>query len=43
MSAHASVALTLDGPLAVVTLQRAPVNAIDEEWLTRLDDALAAI
>jgi enoyl-CoA hydratase/carnithine racemase len=43
MSAHASVALTLDGPLAVVTLQRAPVNAIDEEWLARLDDALAAI
>jgi len=43
MSAHASVVLTLDGPLAVVTLSRAPVNAINEEWLARLDDALAAI
>jgi len=43
MSAHASVVLTLDGPLAVVTLSRAPVNAIDEEWLARLDEAIAAI
>jgi enoyl-CoA hydratase/carnithine racemase len=43
MSAHASVVLTLDGPLAVVTLSRAPVNAIDEEWLARLDAALATI
>lgn len=43
MSAQASVALMLDGPLAVVTLSRAPVNAIDEAWLARLDEALAAI
>lgn len=43
MSAHASVALTLDGPLAVATLARAPVNAIDEEWLARLDEALSII
>lgn len=43
MSAHASVALTLDGPFAVATLQRAPVNAIDEEWLARLDEALSIV
>jgi enoyl-CoA hydratase/carnithine racemase len=43
MSAQAPIALQLDGPLAIVTLQRAPVNAIDEEWLACLDEALARV
>ena len=33
MSAPQAIALALDGPLAVATLARAPVNAIDEAWL----------
>jgi enoyl-CoA hydratase/carnithine racemase len=37
------ITLVLDGALAVCTLARAPVNAIDEEWLARLDEALAAV
>ena len=41
MSAQVPIALQLDGPLAVATLSRAPVNAIDEEWLACLDEALA--
>jgi enoyl-CoA hydratase/carnithine racemase len=43
MSAQAPIALALEGPLAVATLSRAPVNAIDEAWLACLDDALAAV
>lgn len=35
--------LAFDGPLAVLTLARAPVNAIDEAWLERLEDALGAL
>lgn len=35
--------LLLEGQLAVVTLARPPVNAIDEAWLARLDEALAAV
>ena len=31
------ISLVLEGPLAVATLARAPVNAIDEEWLARLE------
>jgi enoyl-CoA hydratase/carnithine racemase len=31
------IALDVDGALAVATLSRAPVNAIDEQWLERLD------
>jgi len=34
------IALDLDGALAVATLSRAPVNAIDEQWLARLDAVL---
>ena len=34
------IALQRDGALAVATLARAPVNAIDEEWLARLDGML---
>jgi enoyl-CoA hydratase/carnithine racemase len=34
------IALDLDGPLAIATLSRAPVNAIDEQWLARLDRVL---
>jgi len=43
MTAQRHVAVRIEGPLAVATLQRAPVNAIDEAWLAHLDDALAAI
>src|SRR5512145_2294859 len=31
------ISLEREGPLAVATLSRAPVNAIDEEWLARLE------
>jgi enoyl-CoA hydratase/carnithine racemase len=34
------IALEREGALAVATLARAPVNAIDEEWLARLDGML---
>ena len=34
------IALDIDGALAVATLSRAPVNAIDEQWLARLDAVL---
>jgi enoyl-CoA hydratase/carnithine racemase len=34
------ILLEREGPLAVATLSRAPVNAIDEGWLTRLDGVM---
>jgi enoyl-CoA hydratase/carnithine racemase len=37
------IALDIDGALAVATLSRAPVNAIDEHWLERLDSILETI
>ncbi|HEX5611472.1 MAG TPA: enoyl-CoA hydratase/isomerase family protein [Burkholderiales bacterium] len=37
------ISLTVDGPLATCTLSRPPVNAIDEEWLARLDAVLAEL
>jgi enoyl-CoA hydratase/carnithine racemase len=37
------IALASDGAVAVLTLARAPVNAIDEAWLARLDEALDAL
>lgn len=37
------ITLVLEGALAVCTLSRAPVNAIDEPWLARLDEALATV
>jgi len=43
MRAPAPIALQLDGTLALVTLSRAPVNAIDEAWLAHLDDILARV
>lgn len=43
MSAQVPIALQLDGPLAVATLSRAPVNAIDEAWLACLDEALSRV
>lgn len=43
MSARAPISLQLDGPLAVATLSRAPVNAINDEWLACLDEALARV
>jgi len=43
MSAQPPVAVELEGPLAIVTLQRTPVNAIDETWLACLDAALGAV
>lgn len=38
-----AISLVIDGALAVATLARAPVNAIDEAWLERLDQALDAL
>jgi enoyl-CoA hydratase/carnithine racemase len=35
--------LMREGPLAVATLARAPVNAIDEEWLARLEKILGEL
>jgi enoyl-CoA hydratase/carnithine racemase len=32
------IELAREGPLAVATLARAPVNAIDEKWLARLEE-----
>jgi enoyl-CoA hydratase/carnithine racemase len=37
------IALDIDGALAVATLSRAPVNAIDEQWLERLEKVLATV
>jgi enoyl-CoA hydratase len=37
------LSLVFDGPLAVLTLARPPVNAIDEAWLARMEDALGAL
>jgi len=39
----AMISLAVDGALATCTLARAPVNAIDEAWLSRLDETLAAL
>lgn len=43
MSAPPPVAVELRGPLAVVTLQRPPVNAINEAWLACLDESLGTV
>jgi enoyl-CoA hydratase/carnithine racemase len=43
VTGYPGITLVLDGPLAVATLARAPVNAIDEAWLERLDQALDAV
>ena len=37
------IALDVDGALAIATLSRAPVNAIDERWLERLDEVLSTV
>ncbi len=37
------LSLVFDGALAVLTLARAPVNAIDEIWLDRMESALEAL
>ena len=37
------LSLVFDGPLAVLTLARPPVNAIDELWLDRMESALEAL
>jgi len=37
------ITLAIDGTLATCTLARAPVNAIDEEWLARLEQVLAEV
>jgi enoyl-CoA hydratase/carnithine racemase len=34
------IAFASEGPIAVATLDRAPVNAIDETWLARLDEII---
>ena len=38
-----AVSLAVEGPLAVVTLGRAPVNAIDEDWLAGFEAALRTL
>lgn len=43
MTGYPAITLVLDGALAVATLARSPVNAIDEAWLARLDQALDAV
>ena len=43
VGASAAIALLVEGPLATATLSRAPVNAVDEAWLARLDEVLAAV
>lgn len=37
------IELAIDGPLAVATLCRGPVNAINDEWIDRLDSVLDEI
>lgn len=37
------ISLSIDGPVAVITMCRAPVNAINEEWLAQLDASLDRI
>jgi enoyl-CoA hydratase/carnithine racemase len=37
------IRLELDGRLAIATLCRPPVNAIDEAWLARLDEVLSSV
>lgn len=43
MPGDPAITLVFQGALAVATLARAPVNAIDEAWLERLDQALDAV
>jgi len=43
VTGHPPITLVFEGALAVATLVRAPVNAIDEPWLGRLDEALDAV
>jgi enoyl-CoA hydratase/carnithine racemase len=43
VTGHPAITLVLDGALAVATLARAPVNAIDEPWLERFDQALDTV
>ena len=43
MTGYPAITLVIDGALAVATLARAPVNAIDEAWLERLDQVLDAV
>ena len=38
-----AIDLALDGAAAILTLERPPVNAIDEDWLKSLDGALDAV
>ncbi len=37
------ISLTIDGAVAVATLCRPPVNAINEEWVARLNEVLAEV
>src|SRR3989304_4273426 len=37
------IALAIEAPVAVATLCRPPVNAIDEAWIARLDEILDAL
>jgi enoyl-CoA hydratase/carnithine racemase len=38
----AAISLVIDGPVAVATLARAPVNAIDDDWIARLAEVVQA-
>lgn len=37
------ISLSIDGAIAIATLCRAPVNAINDEWVARLDEVLDEI
>lgn len=37
------ITLTIDGPIAVATLCRPPVNAINDEWIARLNQVLEEV
>lgn len=42
-AAASPIALAIEGALAIATLQRPPVNAIDEAWLARFNAVLDAV
>ena len=37
---HAIISLGIDGPIAIATLCQPPVNAVNDEWVTRLNEIL---
>ncbi len=43
VAAPQAISLVLEGPVATALLARSPVNAIDEAWLSRLDEAIGTL